>query len=58
MCAISVLTVKSTQRANYTTTQRVATHGYMMVNCIVAAGIKKASLFLINVKMSYTVNLI
>ena len=52
------LMVKSIRLANYTITQRVITHGCTMVNLFVAAGIKKASLFLINVKMSYTVNLI
>ena len=50
--------VKSIRLANYTITQRVVTHGCMMVNLFAAVGTKKASLSLINTKMSYTVNLI
>ena len=50
--------VKSIRLVNYTITQRVAMHGCTMVNLFAKVGIKKASLFLINVKMSYAVNLI
>ena len=58
MCKICASTAKSIQLATLTAIQRVATHGFMMGRFIAKAGIKKASLFLINVKTRCTANLI
>lgn len=58
MCVTSASMVKSVHVATFTITQKRVMRGCMTVRCIAAAGTKRVKQFLINVKMSYTVNLI